>query len=248
MASYNTFLFTGHGTSETTGAFDPGVTSGVLREYDLAKAITTAAKKYLATTKLLVHYDESNFTDSDLAGNTYSVKAGMTVHINAGGGTGTEIWVPCKEKVLTDDFTIINSISQLLDIPNRGVRSRDYDTGNSYTRTNGQALGYTDYYKEIRNAWNQGISLALLEVGFIDTGDLQKIKANIDGIGFLVAKYVASLCDVSVSKPEITNPTDNTLFRVMAGSYKSRDNAEKQVDKLKSAGFDATIMIFNIGK
>jgi len=32
---------------------------------------------------------------------------------------------------------------------------------------------------------------------------------------------------------------------VMAGSFKERENAERQVKKLKSAGFDATIMIFN---
>ena len=30
----------------------------------------------------------------------------------------------------------------------------------------------------------------------------------------------------------------------MAGSYAVRENAEKQVQKLKAAGFDATIMIF----
>jgi N-acetylmuramoyl-L-alanine amidase len=31
----------------------------------------------------------------------------------------------------------------------------------------------------------------------------------------------------------------------MAGSYSGRENAEKQIQKLKKAGFDATIMIFN---
>lgn len=31
----------------------------------------------------------------------------------------------------------------------------------------------------------------------------------------------------------------------MAGSYKERSNAEAQIKKLKRAGFDATIMIFN---
>lgn len=248
MANYNSFIFEGHGKSEKTGGYDPGATNGGFKENDLADAIVTAALNYLKHTNLNIHRDENNYVDDDLIGNTYSAKAGIVVHINAGGGTGVEIYVPSKEKYLTTDFRLVQEISDLLKIPNRGVKSRDYFSEKVFTRTDGQPLGYTDYYKEIRNAWNQGISLALLEVGFIDTGDLQKIKANIDGIGFLVAKYVASLCDVSVSKPEITNPTDNTLFRVMAGSYKSRDNAEKQVDKLKSAGFDATIMIFNIGK
>ncbi len=30
----------------------------------------------------------------------------------------------------------------------------------------------------------------------------------------------------------------------MAGSFAARENAEKQKEKLKAAGFDATIMIF----
>ncbi|GAA0788131.1 hypothetical protein GCM10008909_21440 [Hathewaya limosa] len=36
-----------------------------------------------------------------------------------------------------------------------------------------------------------------------------------------------------------------TLYRVMVGSYVVKENAEKQVQKLKSAGFDACIMILN---
>ncbi|WP_423219593.1 SPOR domain-containing protein [Fervidicella metallireducens] len=38
---------------------------------------------------------------------------------------------------------------------------------------------------------------------------------------------------------------NETLYRVMAGYYSVRENAEKQIQKLKAAGFDATIMIFN---
>lgn len=53
--------------------------------------------------------------------------------------------------------------------------------------------------------------------------------------------------EITQSPPNPTPPTSNnqTLYRVMAGSYANRDNAESQVAKLKKAGFDATIMIFN---
>lgn len=37
-----------------------------------------------------------------------------------------------------------------------------------------------------------------------------------------------------------------TFYRVMAGSFSQRDNAYRQVERLKAAGFDATIMIFTI--
>ncbi|MDU2672849.1 MAG: hypothetical protein E7C49_12635 [Clostridium sp.] len=244
MAQYHSFIFEGHGRSEKTGAYDPGAISGNTRENDLADAIVTSAMNYLKQTNLNIHRDENNYVDEDLVGNSYSAKGGIVVHINAGGGSGAEIFVPSKEKYLTTDFQIVSELSQLLNISNRGVKSRDYNSEKIFNRQDGQPLNYTDYYKEIRNAWNQGVSLAILEVGFIDTGDLQKIKANIDGIGFLVAKYVASLCDVKLTKP-VGSETNNKLYRVMGGSYSIRENAEKQVNKLKAAGFDATIMIFN---
>ncbi|MHC6181018.1 SPOR domain-containing protein [Clostridium sp. JNZ X4-2] len=38
--------------------------------------------------------------------------------------------------------------------------------------------------------------------------------------------------------------TEKTAYRVMAGSFSSRENAEVQLKKLKTAGFDAVIMVF----
>lgn len=38
---------------------------------------------------------------------------------------------------------------------------------------------------------------------------------------------------------------EGVFYRVLAGSYNSRENAENQVRKLKDAGFDATIVIYN---
>jgi len=39
-------------------------------------------------------------------------------------------------------------------------------------------------------------------------------------------------------------PNINTFYRVMAGSYSVKINAENQVQKLKNSGFDAIIMPF----
>lgn len=44
---------------------------------------------------------------------------------------------------------------------------------------------------------------------------------------------------------ENPEPANQTLYRVMAGSFVNRDNAERQIERLKAAGFDAVIMIFN---
>ena len=58
-------------------------------------------------------------------------------------------------------------------------------------------------------------------------------KSNLSQLGI---KYITS-----TGSP----PKSQTLYRVMAGSFKERENAERQVKKLNRQVFDATIMIFN---
>lgn len=239
MANYNSFVFEGHGLSEVTGAFDPGAVGNGLKENDLADGIVSAARAYLAKTELSIHYDENNFLDKDLAGNTYSAKAGISVHINAGGGTGTEVFVPNREVHLSLDFDLVQEISSLLGIRNRGVKSRNYSTDATYLRTNGVAVNATDYYREIRDAWDRGISLAILEVGFIDNAtDAAKMAENIDGIGWLVAKYIASLCGVELKK-------EVTLYKVQCGAFSVRNNAEALKVRLAGEGYRPFIVLVN---
>lgn len=242
MTVYNSFVFEGHGTSEKTKGYDPGAVYGTVRENDLADKIVTAAINYLKFTGLTIHRDENNYTDNDLEGNLYTAKAGVSVHINAGGGTGTEIFVPSKEKYLTEDFKLVKNISEALGIVNRGVKSRDYNTGNIYMREDGVALSYTDYYKEIRDAWELGISLAIIEVGFIDTSDLKKIEANIDNIGFLIAQYIGKLCKVDINKPENQKTRESTYYRVVCGSFKDKSNAELRKKQLESKGYSGVFI------
>jgi hypothetical protein len=46
------------------------------------------------------------------------------------------------------------------------------------------------------------------------------------------------------AQPRPPSTSGQVLYRVMTGSYAVRENAERQVERLKAAGFDATIMIF----
>lgn len=246
MANYNSFIFEGHGTSERTGSYDPGASANGFRENDLADKIATSAMNYLKPLGLSIHRDENNYADFDISGNTYMSKAGVTVHINAGGGTGVECYVPMREGYLGYDFELVADISNELKIPNRGVRSRDYDSELTYNRTNGVKLNGKDYYKEIRDAWSVGVSLNILEVGFIDTSDVHKINSNIDKIGFAVAKYIANLCGKTLEKPVVKPPvrpnvSRETYYRVVAGSFKNRNEADKRAAELKSKGYDTFI-------
>jgi N-acetylmuramoyl-L-alanine amidase len=87
----------------------------------------------------------------------------------------------------------------------------------------------------------------LVEVGFIDnTEDNQLFDGKRGEIVAVITGAILSQLGIKYIPP--TSPpkpqTSQTLYRVMAGSYAVRENAEKQVQKLKAAGFDATIMIF----
>lgn len=88
----------------------------------------------------------------------------------------------------------------------------------------------------------------LVEIGFIDnTGDNSLFDSKRDEIIKALAKAI--LAQVGIDYVETLKPTQaesgQTLYRVMAGSYEVRENAENQVQKLKVSGFDATIIIFN---
>lgn len=95
----------------------------------------------------------------------------------------------------------------------------------------------------------------LIEMGFIDNSsdnDLFDSKRN--EIVKAIAKAILSQLGIvykenkpneSIAQQKQQVTSGQTFYRVMAGSYVVKENAEKQVQKLKSAGFDAVIMIFN---
>ena len=93
----------------------------------------------------------------------------------------------------------------------------------------------------------------LVEIGFIDNSkDNQLFDSKFAEIAISISRVILLQLGVEYKlsqtnpPPTPTQPTSNnqTLYRVMAGSYSVRENAENQVAKLKKAGFDATIMIF----
>lgn len=89
----------------------------------------------------------------------------------------------------------------------------------------------------------------LIEVGFIDnTKDNELFDSKFGEI--VKAITTAILDEVRIKYVEIPSAPTNTnskeiYYRVMAGSFKERENAEAQIEKLKRAGFESTIMIFN---
>lgn len=192
MANYNGGIFVGHGTAND-GSYDPGACANGKQEHIIAEKIVDKAVTLCSNKGLVIHRDEQNFKDNDVYGNTYSSKYIVSVHLNAGGGKRCEVYVPCKDTWLNPDFYMVQELAKL-GLANGGVKSRDYNSGNTYVRTNGVALPYTDYYKEINVAKTCGISLSILEVGFIDSSDVNVIENNIDKIAIIVANAMLMAC------------------------------------------------------
>ena len=88
----------------------------------------------------------------------------------------------------------------------------------------------------------------LIELGFIDnTMDNNLFDKKRNEIIKALAKVILVQIGINYIEPSSSTQTGSgqTFYRVMAGSYRDRKNAENQVQKLKRAGFDAVIMVFN---
>lgn len=87
----------------------------------------------------------------------------------------------------------------------------------------------------------------LIELGFIDNSkDNSLFDSKKSEIIKAISKAILAQLGVMYKEESVSNSSDaKTLYRVMAGSFSIRENADKQVQKLKAAGFDATVMIFN---
>lgn len=83
----------------------------------------------------------------------------------------------------------------------------------------------------------------LVEMGFIDNSkDNQLFDSKKGQIIEVLAAAILQQLGIKYTQ-EQSKPTVSTLYRVMAGSYANRENAEKQIQRLKAAGFEAVVMI-----
>lgn len=87
----------------------------------------------------------------------------------------------------------------------------------------------------------------LIELGFIDNSkDNSLFDSKKKDIIKAISKAILAQLGVTYKEESVSNSSDGkTLYRVMAGSFSIRKNADKQVQKLKAAGFEATIMVFS---
>jgi len=208
-------LISGHCKS-SVGAVGNGYSEYIITR-EFAKLIKNHLSSY-ATVDLynadnvnLNAYDTVSASINDFKGLDYILE----IHFNAGGGTGSEIYITSSETGRSVETAIVNKLSSLY--RNRGVKVEDFKV-----------------IKTIKNSL--GISTALLEVCFIDSASDMTIYASQKDT---VAKLVSDGIVEGFGLNQTTTPTTKTIEEiareVIAGQW---GNGDARKIALSNAGYD----------
>lgn len=217
------FLDPGHGGSDS-GAVENG-----LEEKNSTLEIATRVKDILEKEYKDVTIRLSRSTDRTVslnerteAANSWSADIFVSIHVNAGGGTGFESYVypNIGEPTKNHQKNIHDEILNLVDFNDRGRKQADF-----------YVLGETN------------MPAVLTENGFIDNAsDATKLKSS-SYINKLARGHVNGLVRAFhlFKKPSI--PSTNTLYKVQIGAFKKRSNAEGLADRADAKGFEQVIKL-----
>lgn len=153
-------LISGH------GAGDVGACGNGYREADLTREIVNMLKDKLSRYAQVDVYDQSrnayyDVNKGNVTANFANYNYVFEVHLNAGGGKGTEIYVTREEKATIVEQKIMDKLSKFFVV--RGVKRKNFNV--------------------IASAKRKGVSSALLETCFIDNAqDMQIYQANKNAI------------------------------------------------------------------
>src|SRR5690625_830321 len=229
------FIDPGHGGS------DPGAVANGLREKDLTLDIAKRIEKYLDDNFMGHTIRMSRTTDKTMSlkqrtddANRWGADFFLSVHINAGGGTGYEDFIYNRLSNSSRTAKLRDTIHAEVVKEQKAWRNRGKKKANFHV------------LRESR------MSAMLTENGFIDTkADADRLKSNsfLDKIAKGHAEGLAKAFKLkrkSKPKPKPSKPTTNknTFYRVVVGSYNERKNADAQIKRLKKAGFDAFIDVY----
>lgn len=189
----------GHGQSKD-GGYDPGAVSGDFHEFKIARKIAKFAQTYYNSNYTeqadCMNYDGDLYlTERIEKVNAADYDFIAEIHLNAGGGTGTECYYSKGDaKGKSYSQAISKAIATAFGVKNRGAKTKVTSSG-------------TDYFGIIRQTKPTAV---LIETLFIDTtSDLGKIDdaAGQQKCGEAIAKAVA---EVRGAKKKTATPTKTT--------------------------------------
>ena len=173
----------GHGKSQS-GQYDSGAVASGYQEFKLARAIGKCLKqelsKYNCTVDLINYDGDKNLAERIKYVNSKGYDLNMELHLNAGGGTGPEVYYKHKSKQgKALAAAISKSIATNLGLKDRGARTK--------------LISGQDYFGCVREIKCMSF---LVETVFIDTkGDRDKViyasgqEQCAKAIATAVAKY-----------------------------------------------------------
>lgn len=221
------YLDPGHGGS------DPGAVGNGLKEKDLTLKIAKKTKEHLDkyysghTTRLTRTSDHTlSLNARTNMANNWGADYFLSIHINAGGGEGYEDFIfnglSNSSKTARLRNTIHSTIAKATNWKNRGKKKANYHV-----------------LRETK------MSSMLTECGFIDNArDAKKLKSNavIDSIAVAHAEGLAKAFNLKKKASTPKKPSSGTVYKVQAGAFRDKKNAEKLAKKLKKDGYDTFIV------
>lgn len=220
------FIDPGHGGT------DSGATGNGLQEKDVTLEIAKRVKKYLHEhftgheIKMSRDMDKTvSLTARTNAANTWGATLFLSIHVNAGGGTGFEdyIYKELADSSSTEKFRNILHTEIMKEVNpwhDRGKKKADFAV--------------------LRETKMKAI---LTENGFIDTKkDADKLKSS-TFLNKLAKGHAEGIAKIFSLKRK-TSTDKETFYRVIVGSYVDRKNAEAQVTALQKKGIDSFIDVY----
>ena len=244
MANYDLFILRGHGNG------DPGACANGYTEENLSQVIVDRVVELLKGKGLKVFTNsktQNNYVTNCLTGHTFNYKFGYTIHLNSAiaTATGTEVFVPINEQYVSTETKMCKEIANTLGISVRGVKSRDYNSEATHLRLEKDGSKGTDYYKEIRQSWQIGLSHSIIELCFIsNTNDVKQLLNNKEKVCKVIANNILVYLEKTtypMEEQENKDKTDGTMYYVQVGAFKNRDNAIEIQKKLIKDGYNAII-------
>lgn len=211
----NICISIGHGKS-AKGGYDSGALGGNYQEFKIAreigKYIGEIFKDYACTADV-INYDATLYlTDRIAHVNKHGYDLAMEIHLNASGGTGSEVYY--KHKSATGKKlagAISKSIANTFGIRDRGAKVK-------INPANG-----TDYFGFVRSCKCESL---LIETVFIDTASDRKHVETAAGQRQCAEAIVKAVADfygikkktsTSTNKPTTDKPSGGNLTTVRAG-------------------------------
>lgn len=216
------FITAGH------GGIDSGAVANGVKEKDLNLSIALACRDVLERHGVAVKMSRTKDEDDSVSEeikecNAYAPDLAVSIHNNAGGGDGAEVFHHHgggKGKVLAQ-----NILDEIVKV---GQNSRG-----TKIRKNSQGK---DYYGFIRSTTCPAV---IVECAFVDNSvDLEILatESKRQKMGEAIARGILKTLGVKIQAET------GTIYRVQVGAYLVKENAVAMQKKIKAVGFDAFIV------